>query len=254
MRPSRFVVIILLSTLLLAVACQPNPQNAPTQLTVAAASDLTAAFEELGRAFESETKTKVVLSFGSTGILAQQIANGAPFDLFAAAHISYIDELERQNLIFPDTKLVYARGRITLWTTKDASVKPQRIEELTRAEIKRIAIANPDHAPYGLAARQALESAGIWGVVKPKLIYADNIRQALQFAETGNVDVAIVALSLSLPSDGQWSVIPEELHQPINQGLAVIRTTRLEAEARQFAAFINSPAGRAILQKYGFTQ
>jgi molybdate transport system substrate-binding protein len=86
------------------------------------------------------------------------------------------------------------------------------------------------------------------------LIYADNIRQALQFAETGNVDVAIVALSLSIPSDGQWSVIPEELHQPINQGLAVIKTTKHEKEARQFAAFINSPSGRTILQKFGFTQ
>jgi molybdate transport system substrate-binding protein len=254
MRPSHLVVVFLLLALFLGISCQPESENAPTQLTVAAASDLTAAFEELGRAFESQTKVKVVLSFGSTGILTQQITNGAPFDLFAAAHISYIEELERQNLIFQDTKASYAHGRITLWTTKDAPFKPQMIEELTHAEIKRIAIANPDHAPYGLAAKQALESAGVWDPVKPKLIYADNIRQALQFAETGNVDVGIVALSLSIPSDGQWSVIPEELHQPINQGLAVIKTTKHEKEARQFAAFINSPAGRAILQKYGFTQ
>ncbi len=246
--------IVALALVLAVVACNSTSKNSQTQITVAAASDLTPAFEELARAFQSQTDIKVVFSFGSTGILTQQIANGAPIDLFAAAHVSYIEQLEKQNLIVPDTKSIYARGRITLWTTKDASFKPQKIEELTHAEITRIAIANPDHAPYGLAARQALESAGIWETVKPKLIYADNIRQALQFAETGNVDVAIVALSLSIPSNGQWTLIPEELHQPINQGLAVIRTTKHEREARQFAAFINSPSGRAILQKYGFTQ
>jgi molybdate transport system substrate-binding protein len=219
---------------------------------VAAASDLVPAFEEIGRAFETQTNVKVVYSFGSTGMLTQQIVNGAPMDAFAAAHISYIYQLEQQNLILPDTKAVYALGRITLWTLKDAAFKPQQIGELTRPEIRRISIANPDHAPYGLAARQALESAGVWEAVKPKLIYADNIRQALQFGETGNVEVAIVALSLSLPSNGQWVLLPEELHKPIEQGLAVIRTTRHEREARDFAAFVKGPEGQTILRKYGF--
>lgn len=203
--------------------------------------------------FQSQTRIKVVFSFGSTGMLTQQIANGAPVDLFAAAHVSYIQQLERQNLILPDTKAVYAYGRITLWTTANAAIHPEKIDELARPEIKRVAIANPDHAPYGLAARQAMETSGVWETVKPKLIYADNIRQALQFAETGNVDVAIVALSLSIPSNGKWTLIPEELHQPISQGLAVIRTTQHENEARQFAAFIKSDAGREVLRKYGFT-
>ena len=118
---------------------------------------------------------------------------------------------------------------------------------------QRIAIANPDHAPYGLAARQALETAGIWERVKPKLVYGDNIRQTLQYAETGNVEVAIVALSLSMQSRGRWTLIPEELHKPIDQGLAIIKTTKNEPAARAFAAFVNGPQGRAIMQKYGFT-
>ena len=203
--------------------------------------------------FQSQTGIKVVFSFGSTGMLTQQIANGAPVDLFAAAHVSYIEQLERQNLILPDTKAVYAHGRITLWTTADAAIHLEKIDELARPEIKRVAIANPDHAPYGLAAREAMETSGVWETVKPKLIYADNIRQALQFAETGNVDVAIVALSLSIPSNGKWTLIPEELHQPISQGLAVIRATQHENEARQFAAFIRSDGGQQTLRKYGFT-
>jgi molybdate transport system substrate-binding protein len=116
----------------------------------------------------------------------------------------------------------------------------------------RIAIANPDHAPYGLAARQALESAGIWEQVKPKLVYGDNIRQTLQYAETGNVDVAIVALSLSVQSHGRWSLIPEELHQPIAQGLGIIKSSQHQDAARAFADFVRGPQGQAIMKKYGF--
>ncbi|MGH9882878.1 MAG: molybdate ABC transporter substrate-binding protein, partial [Pyrinomonadaceae bacterium] len=176
--------------------CNRPATQTPTQITLAAAADLTPAFEELGRDFEKQSKIKVIFSFGSSGMLAQQIANGAPMDLFAAANVSYVDDLEKKGLIIPDTKALYARGRITLWTLKDAPIKVEKLEDLTRPEVKRIAIANPDHAPYGMAAREALESAAIWDIVKPKLIYGDNIRQTLQFAQTGNVDVAIVALSL----------------------------------------------------------
>jgi molybdate transport system substrate-binding protein len=227
----------------------PAPQH---ELTVAAASDLTPVFEELGREFESATKTKVVFMFGSTGMLARQIENGAPVDLFAAANVSYVDQLEQKGLIIPDTKAVYARGRITLWTSNDSPVRLQGIADLARPEVQRIAIANPDHAPYGLAAKQALQSAGIWERVQPKLVYGDNIRQTLQYAETGNVEVAIVSLSLSVPSNGRWTLIPEELHQPIDQGLAVIKDTKNEQAARAFATFISSPQGKSIMKKYGF--
>jgi len=251
-----------LAALLLALACvtackDKTPATTTTtashgELTVAAASDLTPVFEELGRAFESATKTKVVFVFGSTGMLTRQIENGAPFDLFAAANVSYIDELEQKGLIIPDSKAVYARGRITLWTANESPVRFQGIEDLARPEIQRIAIANPDHAPYGLAAKQALQNAGVWDRVQPKLVYGDNIRQALQYAQTGNVEVAIVSLTLSINSNGRWTLIPEELHQPIDQGLAIMKSTRNEPAARAFITFLSSPQGKAIMKKYGF--
>ena len=249
-----------LAALVLALACVTACKDKSTttpahdELTVAAASDLTPAFEEIGRAFESSNKTKVVFMFGSTGMLTRQIENGAPVDLFAAANVSYIDELDKKGLIIPDSKASYARGRITLWTPDTSDIRLQGIADLARPEVMRIAIANPDHAPYGLAAKQALESAGIWDRVRPKLVYGDNIRQALQYAQTGNVDVAIVALSLSTQTRGRWTLIPEELHQPIDQGLGIIKTTKNEKLARAFIAFIEGPQGQEIMKRYGFSR
>ena len=244
-------VLALVTTLVFEWACQ-HTTNQPAELTVAAASDLTQAFEELGREFEASNKTKVVFVFGSTGMLTRQIENGAPMDLFAAANVDYVSQLEQKGLIMPGTKAIYARGRITLWTTADTPLKIETITDLKQPGVKRVAIANPDHAPYGLAALQALQNSGVWDEVKPKLVYGDNIRQTLQYAETGNVDVAIVALSLSQQSKGRWTLIPEELHKPIDQGLAVLKTTRNEAAARAFANFVTGPRGREILAKYGF--
>ena len=237
-------------------ACKDKSSTTPAhdELTIAAASDLTPAFEEIGREFESANKTKVVFMYGSTGMLTRQIENGAPVDIFAAANVSYIDELDKKGLIISDSKAIYARGRITLWTPATSNIRLQGIADLARPEVMRIAIANPDHAPYGLAAKQALESVGIWDRVKQKLVYGDNIRQTLQYAETGNVDVSIVALSLSTQSRGRWTLIPEELHQPIDQSLGIIKTTKHEKAARAFAAFLTGPQGQAILKKYGFSR
>jgi len=231
---------------------------APVTLTVSAAADLTYAFGEIGKQFEAETGNKVVFNFGSTGQLAQQIEQGAPVDLFAAANVSYVDDLEQKGLVLPETKQLYARGRITLWTRTDSPQQITKVEDLTRPEITRIAIANPDHAPYGVAAREAMQAAGVWEAVQPKLVCGENVRQTLQYAETGNVDVAIVALSLSVPAaasagqPGRWTLIPEDLHAPIDQALAVIRGTQHESAARAFAAFVNGSQGRPIMRKYGF--
>ena len=252
----RVVVSFLIALLLGNLACRGTRTPgvaSPAEVTVAAASDLTPAFEEIGREFEATEKTKVVFVFGSTGLLTRQIENGAPFDVFASANVSFIDQLDQKGLIVPGTKTTYARGRITLWTTAESPLKIEKIEDLTRAEVQRIAIANPDHAPYGQAAREALEKAGIWDDVKPKLVYGDNIRQTLQFAETGNVEVAIVALSLSVQSKGRWVLVPEELHQPLLQGMGVIKGTKNEVAAKAFSSFVTGPKGREILKKYGFS-
>jgi len=245
----RTICFFIAIALLFTGGCRRTVSDAP--LTVAAASDLTPAFEELGREFEKTNKTKVVFVFGSTGMLTRQIENGAPFDVFAAANVSYVDELDQKGLIIPDSRAIYARGRITLWTPNDSNLRLQGVADLARPEVQRIAIANPDHAPYGLAAKQALQSAGVWDRVQPKLVYGDNIRQTLQYAQTGNVEVAIVALSLSVQSNGRWTLIPEELHQPIDQGLAILKSTKNEPAARAFAAFVSSPQGKSIMKKYG---
>ena len=230
--------------------CQLNQQ--PVSITVSAASDLTYVFPEIGALWEKDTGKKVTFNFGSTGQIAQQIERGAPVDLFAAANKSFVENLEKKGLIIPHTKALYGRGRITLWTKADSPLNPQDIQDLTKPEYKRIAIANPDHAPYGMAAKEALQSAAIWDIIKPKLVIGENIRQAQQYVQTGNVDVCINALSLSVNRPGKWELIPENIHQPIDQMLAVVKKSRYSQEAIDFAKYINGDKGRPLMRKYGF--
>jgi molybdate transport system substrate-binding protein len=245
-------LILLVSVAAMFGCSRGASEDLKTEIIVAAAADLAPAFEELGRQFEQETGTKVTFSFGSTGMLAKQIENGAPIDLFAAANVEFIEQLDRQGLIAPETKALYARGRITIWTRADSVLRIGRIEDLTQPKVARIAIANPEHAPYGRAAREALESAGLWKAVEPKLVFGENVRQTMQYVETGNADAAITALSLSILSKGHWVLIPEELHKPLDQALAVIKGARQERLARRFAEFVNSAQGRTTMRKYGF--
>lgn len=221
-------------------------------LTVSAAADLTPAFGEIGPLFTKATGIGIEFNFGSTGQLAQQISAGAPVDVFAAANVDVIDQLDEEGLILTDTRALYARGRITLWTRSDSGLAITDPLQLTDPSIERIAIANPDHAPYGVAAREAMQSAGVWDAVQDKLVLGENISDTLRLAETGNVDVAIVALSLSLASDGGWTLIDDTLHTPIDQALAVIAATDHEAEARAFCGFVNGAQGREIMRRYGF--
>lgn len=242
---------------MLLTACAANQSAAPNPrapLTVSAASDLIPAFEELGKQFTEQTGIVVTFNFGSTGQLAQQIESGAPVDVFAAANRVYITELETDGLIIADTVALYAQGRITLWTRADSPLAFETIQDLTQPGVSRIAIANPEHAPYGVAAREALVSAGLWDELQPKLILGENIAQALHYAATGNVDVVIAALSLSIAAgdEGRWVLIPAELHNPLDQALGVVSGTAHEPEARQFALFVNSPAGREVMRRYGF--
>ena len=228
-------------------------RSARVTLTVSAAADLTDAFTEIGTLFEKETGAKVVFNFGSTGQLDQQIRQGAPVDVFASANLAYVEKLEKDGFVIPGTTALYARGRIGLWPRDNSPLYPQSIQDLARPEIKRIAIANPEHAPYGMAAMQALQSTGVWEAVKPKLVMGENASQALQYAKTGNVDVAIVPLSLIIQNaNTHWVLIPENLHQPIDQAYGIVKRTVHEKEARQFIAFVNSHQGRDIMKKYGF--
>lgn len=233
------------------VASQP-PSAEPITLTVSAAADLNYVFPEIGKLWEQETGNKVTFNLGSTGQLAQQIERGAPVDLFAAANKKFVEELDKQGLVLSETKALYGVGRITLWQKEGSALEIKAIQDLMKPEIQRVAIANPDHAPYGVAAREALQSAGIWNTIQPKLVLGENIKQTQQYAETGNVDVAIVALSISVNKPGKWTLIPADLHKPLEQMLAVPKSAPHPGAAKQFAAFINGIKGRPLMQKYGF--
>jgi molybdate transport system substrate-binding protein len=237
----------------LATSCSRHPSPAGEPLRVAAASDLLFAFEEVGAAFEKATGRRAVFSFGSTGLLEKQIAEGAPFDVFAAADTAYADDAVKAGACLADSRAIYAIGRIALLAPKTAAYFPQRMADLTDPRVSRVAIANPDHAPYGRAAKQAMVRAGVWPSVQSKLAQGDNVHQALDFVQSGNADVAIVALSLALATDDQWSVVPAELHDRIDQALVVCTRGKAgPAAGQRFVTYLTSAEGRAVMHKYGF--
>lgn len=219
-------------------------------LTVAAASDLSFAMREIGEEFEKVTGIRVVFSFGSSGKLAQQIEYGAPFNLFFSANRGYVERLERKG--FVRAKGLYAKGRIVLAVNRESEVHVKGLQDLLRPEIKRIAIANPAHAPYGVAAKEALKSSGLWEKVRGKLVYGENIRQALQFVQTGDAQAGIVALSIADVPEVTYTMIDPSLYNPIDQVVAVIKGTEMVGEAEEFVRFVMGPKGRAVMERYGF--
>lgn len=224
------------------------------EIRVGAASDLQFAFTEIGKKFEAETGTKVTFVFGSTGNLAKQLKEGAPFDVFAAANVAFVDDVVAAGACHGDTKALYGRGRIVLWSRKDATDPARALSDLTDARFKKIAIANPEHAPYGKAAKEALESAGLWETVQPKLVFGENVSQTLQFGQTGNAEAAIVALSLALADEkgGQHALIDESGHEPLDQALVVCKSGLDEAAGRKFTAYVTTPPAREIMNRFGF--
>jgi molybdate transport system substrate-binding protein len=222
-------------------------------ITVSAASDLIPALEEIGERYRAETGYDVEFNFGSSGLLAQQVEAGAPVDVYASADVAFVDDLIEKGLILPDSRLLYARGRIVVWSLDENYGAIESLDDLLRPEIRRVAIGNPDHAPYGRAGRDALRSAGIWDEIQPKLVLGENIRATLQYAESGDVDVAIVALSLALATDeGSWTLISPEMHAPVEQSLGIVAGTPHEEAARAFVRHMTDDVGHATLAKYGF--
>ncbi|MFV8827764.1 molybdate ABC transporter substrate-binding protein [Alkalihalobacterium sp. APHAB7] len=236
-------------------ACGTSDKNGDEksiELKVAAASDLTLAFTEVGQLFEEETGGTVTFSFGSTGQLADQIENGAPFDIFAAANIHFVDQLNEKELIIPDTQTTYAFGRIGIATLPDQTISIETLDDLLKEEVRKVAIANPDHAPYGLAAKQALEEADLWEGLQGKLVYGRNISDTLAYIETGNVEAGIIALSLYKDDEVDFHIINDDMHAPLEQSIAVINRTTEEELAREFIQFIMGPIGKPIMERYGF--
>jgi len=240
---------LLLCGLALAAGCDRREGRA--DLLLAAAADLAPALPALAAAFESETGIRVTVTIGASGALAQQILHGAPVDVFASADRARIDEIARAGRVVQGTAAVYAYGRLALVTA--GGVHVTSIHDLAGPDVRRIAIANPESAPYGLAAQTALQRAGLWDSMQARIVIAENVRQTIQYVESGGVDVALTSLSL-VRSDGRGRllIVPDSLHEPLEQVLAVIAGRPHEREARALARFLTHGGGREILRGHGF--
>ena len=228
------------------------------ELAVAAAADLNFAMKEIAQQYQRDTGNTLKLSFGSSGNFLVQIENGAPFDLFFSADVSSPEKLEQAGLAEPGTLYRYAVGKIVLWAPNSSKLNlKQGINVLLDPSIHKIAIANPAHAPYGRAAEEALKQAGIYDRVKDKLVLGENISQTAQFVETGNAEVGIIAESLALAptmkSAGQFVPVPIELYTPIEQAAIVLKSSAKKSAAKKFLEYLQQPAAREILARYGFS-
>jgi molybdate transport system substrate-binding protein len=240
-------------TLLVAVvaaACSSKKHDRTVR--VAAASDLSRGFEELGKSFEKKTGITPVFDFSSSGLLAKQIDQGAPYYLFAAASQAYIDEVVKSGHCDASTIRPYARGRIVVWCPT-GTAPPTQLADLANPRFRRVAIANPEHAPYGHAAKQALEKLGIWDQLQDRLVLGESVQAAMKYAQDKSVDAAVVALSLAVVTDGgSFLPIDQASYDPLDQELVVCGSGEEADAARQLVAYIASPEGREVMTRYGF--
>jgi molybdate transport system substrate-binding protein len=227
---------------------------------VAAAADLVYCLDELTTTFhQQQPSIDLKLTTGSSGNFFTQIEQGAPFDVFLSADVGYPKKLIAEGLASADSLFVYANGKIVLWTTKPDTVSvAQGLNVLTDSQrVQKIAIANPDHAPYGRAAKAALEKAGLWPAVESRLVLGENIAQTAQFVQTGNADCGIVALSLllgpKLKGVGTYQIIDPSLYPPLEQAVVLTQNGKANAAARTYFEFLRSPAARQVFDRYGFT-
>ncbi len=233
-------------------AVQGSPESAKETLQVAAAANLRSALGEIVDSFERRTGVKVVVTYGSSGQLTQQIENGAPFDVFMSADEAFVDRLRLGGHTMPGTEHPYARGRLVLVTAPSLARKLSGVSDLTDADVRYIAVAKPELAPYGRAAQEALQASGLWDRFQTKVVYAQNIEQAMTYVQSGQADAGFVALSLAIGSNLPWVLVPQELHRPIYQALTVVRGTTHEGAAKAFVSFVLSDEGQDILRRYGY--
>ncbi|KNY27567.1 molybdenum ABC transporter, periplasmic molybdate-binding protein [Pseudobacteroides cellulosolvens ATCC 35603 = DSM 2933] len=227
-------------------------ENSKTELTVAAAADLVIAFKEIGDLYEKNTSIKLKQIFSSSGTAREQIENGAPYDVYASANIKFVDDLIEKDRIIADTKELYAIGRVGVAIKIGSTLQVKEVSDLLKPEFKKIAIANPEHAPYGLAAKQALESLGLWEKLKDKMVFGKDIQDTLTLIKSGNVEAGFISLSVVKKDEVTFLLIDDKLHKPLQQAIAVVKGTKSEKEARIFIKFVNGEYGREIMKKYGF--
>lgn len=229
------------------------------EITVAAAADMSAALPEVAAQYKKRTGQDIKLTFGSSGNLTNQIENGAPFDVFFSADEDYPKQLIDKGLAEKDTLYRYAVGRLVLWIPNDVRLDLQKVgmQALLDPSVKRIAIANPQHAPYGRAAEAALRHFGIYDQVAAKLVLGENVSQAAQFVESGNAQAGLIALSHALApamkGKGQYWMVPLDAYPTLNQAAVVISLSKQKEAARKFLEFMRGAEATSLLENYGFS-
>jgi molybdate transport system substrate-binding protein len=249
MRPRYIALLIIVA--FWATACQ-LATSAPAEITVAAAANLIEVAQTLGSEFEAQTKIHPVFSFGSTAQLATQIENSAPFDVFLSADAEHVDKLDQEGLLASGSNAVYAVGVLALWIPPSSKAHVSKLEDLKTSEVRVIALANPKLAPYGAAAVETLQHAGIWDAVMAKIVYAENISMAKQYGTSKNADAVFTAYSLVLKDAGKVIQVDEALHMPIVQKLGIVAHSQHLDDGRSFTRFVLGAPGQAILARYGY--
>jgi molybdate transport system substrate-binding protein len=246
-------------TILFSTAVRPGGAAAGGRVAVAAASDLKFAMDEIVRAFAKQRPDlTVAVTYGSSGNFYAQLSSGAPFDVFFSADVEYTRRLATQGLTVPGSEFVYAVGRIVLWVPRSSTLDLDRgLDALRDPSVRKIAIANPQHAPYGRAAEAALKAAKVHADVRSKLVFGENVAQAAQFVQSGAADAGIIALSLAtapvLAAEGRYREIPLDAYPRMEQGGVILKRAPDVAAARAFREFVLGADGRATLARYGFS-
>jgi molybdate transport system substrate-binding protein len=257
--PDIFSCAVALCLLVGAGASWAQEKTSGREITVAAAADLSTALQEVADNFEHKTGVKVKLSFGASGALTQQIQNGAPFDVFFSADMDYPRQLVSAGQADGATLYQYAVGKLVLWVPADSSldVEHKGMDVLLDPAVKKIAIANPQHAPYGRAAVAALKHYGLYERISDRLVLGENISQAAQFAESGNAQVGFVALAhASAPAmkgKGKYWVVPADAYPALAQGVVVVSRSQHKQEAAEFEEYVKTKEATDVLRKFGFT-
>jgi molybdate transport system substrate-binding protein len=240
-----------------AMSSVGRAESSRQPLAIAAAADLVYCLDELDREFgRQHPGAELKVTAGSSGNFFAQLKHGAPFDVFLSADLKFPSELAKAGLADGKSLTTYAVGRIVLWTTREGLDLSKGLAVVGDAEVKKFAIANPDHAPYGRVAKAALERAGLWQTAAPKLVIGENIAQTAQFVLTGNAEAGIVALSLvlspTLAKVGRWVEIPPGLYPRLEQGAVITAHGAKNPLAAEYLTFLRSPEARAIFDRYGF--
>jgi molybdate transport system substrate-binding protein len=227
------------------------------EITIAAAADLQFAMQDIADRFQRETGKTVNLIYGSSGNFFQQLQNGAPFDIFFSANLDYAKQLEAAKLTEPGSYYQYARGKIVIWVPKDSNLDVgSGLQVLLNPSIKKIAVANPQHAPYGQAAVAAMQKEHVYDKIQDKLVLGENISQTASFVVSGAADVGIVALALALSPNmkekARYSIIPADEYPPIEQACVILSSSKNKESAKQFLSFIKQPEIGELLRTYGF--